>query len=89
MIQLVMDPKRPVGETHRPFRSAVEGPATVESGAVLTVSELSDYLRVRKAKIYRLLRTGGIPGFKIGSDWRFNKEVIDRWKLSAAGGGDD
>jgi len=22
-----------------------------------------------------------LPGFKIGSDWRFNVEVIDEWRL--------
>ena len=48
---------------------------------VLTVSELSDYLRVHRSTIYRLLKKGQLPGFKIGSDWRFNVEVIDEWRL--------
>jgi excisionase family DNA binding protein len=89
MLQLVMEPKSPVRETQRPFKSVGARSSTVAAEAVLTVSELSEYLRVHKAKVYRLVRTGGIPGFKIGSDWRFNKEVIDRWKLGGAGGGDD
>ena len=48
---------------------------------VLTVSELSDYLRVHRSTIYRLLKKGQLPGFKIGSDWRFNIEMIDQWRL--------
>jgi hypothetical protein len=24
-----------------------------------------------------------LPGFKIGSDWRFNLEEIDRWRLES------
>ena len=49
---------------------------------VLTVQELSEYLRVHRSTIYRLLKQGTMPGaFKIGSDWRFNLEVIDRWRL--------
>jgi len=48
---------------------------------VLTVSELSDYLRVHRSTIYRLLKKGQLPGFKIGSDWRFNVEAIDEWRL--------
>ena len=48
---------------------------------VLTVSELSEYLRVHRSTIYRLLKKGQLPGFKIGSDWRFNVEVIDEWRL--------
>ena len=48
---------------------------------VLTVKELSDYLRVHPSTIYRLLKKGQLPGFKVGSDWRFNIEAIDRWWL--------
>lgn len=48
---------------------------------VLTVSELSEYLRVHRSTIYRLLKKGQLPGFKIGSDWRFNVEAIDQWRL--------
>ncbi len=46
---------------------------------VLTVRELADYLRVHPSTVYRLLRTNQLPGFRIGSDWRFNIEVIDKW----------
>ena len=31
--------------------------------------------------IYKLLRRGELPGFRIGTDWRFNAEVIDKWCL--------
>ncbi len=48
---------------------------------VLTVRELSNYLRVHPSTIYRLLKKGQLPGFKVGSDWRFNIEAIDRWRL--------
>ena len=48
---------------------------------VLTVNELSGYLRVHRSTIYRLLKKGQLPGFKIGSDWRFNVEAIDEWRL--------
>ena len=46
---------------------------------VLTVKELSAYLRVHPSTIYKLLRRGDLPGFRIGTDWRFNVETIDRW----------
>lgn len=52
------------------------------SAKVLTVNELAQYLRVHRSTIYRLLKKGQLPGFKIGSDWRFNVEVIDDWRLS-------
>ncbi len=48
---------------------------------VMTVRELADYLRVHPATIYRLLKQKRIPAFKVGSDWRFDRESIDRWRL--------
>jgi excisionase family DNA binding protein len=48
---------------------------------VLTVGDLCDYLRVHRSTVYRLLKKGEIPGFRIGSDWRFNVEAIDQWRL--------
>ena len=48
---------------------------------VMTVRELADYLRVHPTTIYRLLKQKRIPAFKVGSDWRFDRESIDRWRL--------
>jgi excisionase family DNA binding protein len=56
------------------------------SAKVLTVNELAQYLRVHRSTIYRLLKKGQLPGFKIGSDWRFNVEVIDDWRLRQGAG---
>jgi excisionase family DNA binding protein len=48
---------------------------------LVTVKELSNYLRVHPSTIYRLLKEGELPGFKLGSDWRFNLEAIHRWRV--------
>jgi len=53
----------------------------LEDVRVLTVAELSNYLRIHRSTIYRLVRRGDLPGFRIGSDWRFNVEEIDKWRL--------
>ncbi|HZO81143.1 MAG TPA: helix-turn-helix domain-containing protein [Candidatus Binataceae bacterium] len=50
------------------------------AGKVMTVKEVSDYLRVHPSTIYRLVKRGQIPAFRIGSDWRFNVETIDQWR---------
>ncbi len=48
---------------------------------VLSIREVADYLRISVTTIYRLLKKGLLPAFKLGSDWRFNVEDIDRWRL--------
>jgi excisionase family DNA binding protein len=47
---------------------------------ILTVSELSEYLNVHRTTIYRLLREGKLPGFRLGGDWRFRLDAIEQWQ---------
>jgi excisionase family DNA binding protein len=49
---------------------------------VMTVREVSAYLHVHRSTIYRLLKHRQIPAFQVGSDWRFNIETIDSWRLA-------
>lgn len=52
---------------------------------VMTVKQLADYLKVHTSTVYRQLKCGRLPAFKVGSDWRFNVESIDRWRLEQDG----
>jgi len=51
----------------------------VKTKEVLTIDELSRYLRIPKSTLYKLVQESRIPGQKIGRQWRFSKEAIDRW----------
>jgi excisionase family DNA binding protein len=55
---------------------------------VMTVREVSGYLQVHPSTIYRLLKHNQIPAFHVGSDWRFNIEAIDSWRLQQDKPGD-
>jgi excisionase family DNA binding protein len=46
---------------------------------VLTVKEICDLLQVHQTTVYKLVRQGRIPSFQIGTDWRFRKDLIERW----------
>lgn len=46
---------------------------------VMTVDEVADYLKMKVVTIYKHAQEGKLPGFKVGSKWRFKKETIDRW----------
>jgi excisionase family DNA binding protein len=44
---------------------------------LLTVQELSDYLRLAKVTIWKYAKEGKLPAFKVGKHWRFSKSIID------------
>ncbi len=46
---------------------------------LMTLREVSAYLRITEKTIYRLLRRGNIPASKVGQQWRFNKASVDEW----------
>ncbi|QLL43317.1 methylation-associated defense system helix-turn-helix domain-containing protein MAD1 [Sulfitobacter pontiacus] len=46
---------------------------------ILTVKELAEYLKIAEKTAYRFASEGKVPGFKVGSAWRFRKSEIDRW----------
>lgn len=46
---------------------------------VLTLAEVSRYLRVSRVTIYRMIRRKDIPAFRLAGSWRFNIEDLERW----------
>lgn len=49
------------------------------SSDVLTLREVAAFLKVHPNTIYRLARTGKLPAFKIGTDWRFQRSAVESW----------
>jgi len=45
----------------------------------MTVKQVAEYLQMDEHTIYKLARSGQIPSIKIAGQWRFKKEVIDKW----------
>jgi excisionase family DNA binding protein len=45
---------------------------------MLTLSEVARCLRVHPSTIYRLVKDNALQGFKVGRDWRFSVEEIDK-----------
>jgi len=54
-------------------------PVYEKPGDVLTIEELSIYLKIPKSTLYKVVREGKIPSQKVGRHWRFLKVAIDRW----------
>ena len=46
---------------------------------LLTPEEAAVYLRLNPQTTYRLLRSGHLPGVKIGRQWRIRKSSLDAY----------
>jgi len=49
---------------------------------LMDIKQAADYLQMNKMTVYKLARESRIPAFKVASEWRFKKELIDQWLLS-------
>jgi putative molybdopterin biosynthesis protein len=48
----------------------------------MTLEEVAQLLRCHPSTIYRLVKHGKIPAFRVGADWRFDAEQIDDWRFA-------
>jgi excisionase family DNA binding protein len=48
---------------------------------IMTAAEVAEYLRIHLATLYRLVRKRQIPAFKIGTEIRFDRDVIEKWMI--------
>ena len=46
---------------------------------LLTLEQVAEYLNVDKFTVYRLLAEKELPAFKVGSQWRFKRRMIENW----------
>jgi excisionase family DNA binding protein len=53
-----------------------------ENTKIMTLSEMSDYLKIAKRSLLRMARRGDIPATKVASQWRFMRSVVDDWLIS-------
>ena len=46
---------------------------------ILTIDELSNYLKISINSLYKLAQQRRIPGKKVGKHWRFDTATINSW----------
>ena len=46
---------------------------------VMTLNEVAEYLRIPRSTVYKLVQEGRIPGQKVGRQWRFRRDTINKW----------
>lgn len=50
-----------------------------DANSVMTVREISEFLRLTEATVYKLLHEGKLPGRKVGGQWRCSRRAIEGW----------
>jgi len=60
--------------------------ADLSNDDVLTVSEVAAYLKVNERTVYRLASAKRMPGFKVGTSWRFKRTELEAWIRAQSGG---
>ncbi len=45
----------------------------------LTLEQIAEYLQMSTSSIYKMTQAGKIPSYRVGRQWRFKKEEIDKW----------
>ncbi|AEY65841.1 helix-turn-helix domain-containing protein [Clostridium sp. BNL1100] len=46
---------------------------------VLTPKQLAEFLQVSDQTIKRAIKAGKLNAFKVGKDWRIEKEAVKQW----------
>ena len=46
---------------------------------LMDIKQVAEYLQMNKMTVYKLAREGKVPAFKVASEWRFRKDLIDKW----------
>jgi len=46
---------------------------------ILKVKELAEHLKMDEHTVYRLARKRILPAVKTGGEWRFRKDLVDKW----------
>ncbi len=51
---------------------------------ILNVEEVAEILHLHAMTIYRLVKEGKLPGFKVGGRWRFHRSALEDWMVDRA-----
>ena len=73
---------KPTSKPGHPNRETPED-AALESGTqvdeLLTIAEVADYLKLSRRTTWRWCKTGHLPAFKVGHQWRVAQSDLDRF----------
>ena len=51
---------------------------------LLNVEDVAKVLQLHSMTVYRLVKEGKLPGFKVGGCWRFHRSALEDWMVDRA-----
>ena len=51
---------------------------------ILNVEEVAQIVHLHSMTVYRLVKEGKLPGFKVGGRWRFHRSALEDWMVDRA-----
>jgi excisionase family DNA binding protein len=55
----------------------------MENNEIMTIKDISFYLKINEKTIYKLAKKNQLPGIKVGGMYRFKKEAVDSWLMDS------
>lgn len=46
---------------------------------IVTVKQLAEFMQINEATVKRAIKSGELEAFKVGRDWRIEREAIMNW----------
>ena len=57
----------------------LEPQRTMTDKPFLSIEDVAKHFGVNTTTVYRLAQRGQLPGFKVGGQWRFNRDMLEAW----------
>jgi len=51
---------------------------------ILKIEQVAELLHLHVMTVYRLAKSGKLPGFKVGGRWRFHRSALEDWMADRA-----
>jgi excisionase family DNA binding protein len=55
----------------------------MENDEIMSIRDISLYLKINEKTIYKLAKKNLLPGIKVGGMYRFKKEAVDSWLMDS------
>ena len=64
------------------YANLVHMTSNPDNQSLMTLKEICDYLKVTRYTVYRLIKDGQLPAIRVGGQWRFRSDEVQRYLVS-------